>query len=105
MVPAVEFHAAIVPDRVANRNVEAAPFRRKLPVPAELKVWPVGPPATETTRPCFTPRPLYNVDTFVPWSDSQKGLVGAKDIPQGLISCESVTVASPLTLETRLVCM
>src|SRR3982750_827618 len=57
-----------------------------------------------TTRPCFTPRPLYRVATPVPASEIQNGLGPETDMPHGSVMCGSVEAASPGMSEARLVC-
>jgi len=42
---------------------------------------------------------------LAPWSETQNGVVGPKDIPQGLTSNGSVTAAVPGTSETKLTCL
>jgi len=41
---------------------------------------------------------------LVPWFETQNGLVGLREMPQGLIRSGSVIVANPGMLDTRLVC-
>src|SRR5947207_1886906 len=68
-----------------------------------LKTWPVGPPATVTTRPSFSPvLPLYRVDLSVPSSETHHGEVGLWDIPQPLTRSGSVCSASPGTSDWSL---
>src|SRR3954466_6739253 len=57
-----------------------------------------------TTRPCFTPRPLYRVATPVPASEIQNGLVAERDMAHAFFNCGSVLAASPGMSEARLVC-
>jgi len=47
----------------------------------------------------------YRVEVFVAWFEVQNGLVAEKDMPQGFLRFESVTGASPGTLETKFVCL
>jgi hypothetical protein len=47
-----------------------------------LKTAPVGAPlAMLTTRPCFAPSALYNVDLSVPLSATHQGPLGGSVIP------------------------
>src|SRR6267378_8286944 len=89
VVPAAPFHPAIVPFSVANMNRAFAPFESPNE-PVLLNTCPVGTPGTAppgpgmvTTRPCFTPAPLYSVDTPVPASETQNGLVALNEMPHG----------------------
>src|SRR4030095_7135421 len=80
------------------------------PVPAStlkssdpLNTWPVGPPATVTTRASFAPvLPLYRVDLFVPSSETHHGEVALWDIPHPLTRSGSVFSASPGTSDWSL---
>src|SRR5690348_4969326 len=95
VVPCAPFHASILPDSVENMKVAGvAPIRNCV---VGLKTCPVGPPDVLTTSgpPCGAPEALYNVATFVTWSETQKGLVGENDTPQGFFKFESVTAARP----------
>jgi len=49
------------------------------------------------------PITAYRVAEFVPWFEVQKGLVGLRDMPQGLTKRGSVIVARPGMSETRFV--
>src|SRR4051812_34390318 len=85
--------------RDASRPVPASTLKSAEP----LKTWPVGPPATVTTRPCFSPvLPLYRVDLFVPSSETHHGEVVLCDIPQPLTRSGSVCSATPGTSDWRL---
>src|ERR1700749_4572354 len=86
-------------------KLDAVPPTRKLPAPAELNTWPVGPPGTETGACAVAPVPLYTVDTFDAASDTQNGLVAEKEMPHGFLRLGSVTAARPGTSEMRLVCV
>src|SRR5262249_28898800 len=68
-----------------------------------LKTWPVGlPPGMVTTSPWGTPAPLYSVDLPVTWSETQNGLVGEKETPQGFFRLGWRWGARPGMSETRL---
>src|SRR5437667_2085568 len=68
-----------------------------------LRTWPVGPPATVTTKPSFTPvLPLYRVDLLVPSSETHHGEVAPWEIPQPLTRSGSNAAASPGTSDWSL---
>ena len=113
VVPALPFHAEIVPLRLAKMKFDAVPLTVKVPAPALLNTWPVGPcgplavVGMLTTRACGAAIPLvtrYRVDVLVAWFEIQNGLVALNDMPQGFLRFGSVTCASPGTSDTRLVC-
>src|SRR5262245_46874174 len=95
----------MLPVSVAKMNTDGS-----RPVPAStlkslgelvkklLKAWPVGPPATATTRPSFIPvLPSYRVDLSVPSSETHHGPVELWEIPQPLTRSGSVISAAPGT--------
>src|SRR6185436_18954782 len=73
--------------------------------PAPVVGIPTNPLAlTVSTWLTFVlPITAYSVLVFVPWLEAQNGLVGLRDTPHGFNNSGSVMVASPGTLETRLV--
>src|SRR4029450_1335115 len=83
-------------------------MKRAGPVPTlksveSLRTWPVGPPATVTTRVSFAPvLPSYRVDLSVPSSETHHGPVELWDIPQPLTRSGSVISALPGTSDWRL---
>ena len=54
-----------------------------------------------TTSGIGSPSPVYSVDVLVPWFETQKGLVGASEIPQGLIRLGSTVTAGAKPWEAR----
>ena len=60
---------------------------------------------TRTSLTLVLPVIAKSVLLFVPWFDVQNGLVPVRASPQGFTRRGSVKVASPGTLETRLVCV
>src|SRR4029450_6334667 len=83
VVPCAPFQPRTMPSSLSKRNSALPPVGSANPA-VGLKTVPVGPPATETTRPCFTPAPLYSVDLSVPLSDTHHGLVALEGSPHGL---------------------
>src|SRR5262249_24033182 len=83
VVPCAPFQARTIPSSPSNRNSALPPVARLKPV-VPLKTVPVGPPGTETIRPCLTPAPLYSVDLFLPLSATHHGVVGPEVRPQAL---------------------
>src|SRR5690349_12715363 len=88
------FQPAIVPSRVANRNVAGLPMpggRRKSVV--GLNTWPVGLPSVPAgldddgemvmTVACGLPLPSYWVTLPVAWLETENGPPGANATPHG----------------------
>jgi hypothetical protein len=79
-----------------------------------LKAWPVGEPTAPfpadggagmaTTSGCALPAPSYSVVTPAWLSDTQIGLPGPTDVPQGFLRLGSVCAAKPGMSDTRFVC-
>ena len=79
-----------------------------------LNACPVGAPTAPfpadggagiaTTRGCRLPLPSYSVVTPAWLSETQIGLPGPTEVPQGFFRFGSVCAASPAMSETRFVC-
>src|SRR4051794_37485201 len=111
----------MVPSSVTNRKTDAAdvgalarvtPLTLKPPVapPSPLNTVPVGVPSAPSGLPGIgmlttsgliegaglpEPGTLYSVDRPVPLSETQTGLVGASEMPQGLTRWMSCNWATP----------
>src|SRR6516164_4010211 len=98
----------MVPSSVAKTNSDAdPPGRAKLlvllktcPLGAEGGVPPMGG-GMVTTKPCFTPLPLYKVAKPVLLSFTHHGLVEEDESPHGFTTSGSVELASPGMSETK----
>src|SRR5882724_2338836 len=116
----VGFQPSMVPSSVANRK-KAGPERPSLVITKSgeagskvLNAWPVGAPTAPcpadggagmpTTRGWGLPAPSYSVVTPAWLSDTQIGVPGPTDVPQGFFRFGSVCSAKPGTSETRFVC-
>jgi hypothetical protein len=93
------FQARTMPSSPSNRNRAFPPVGRTKPA-VGLNTVPVGPPGTETTRPCFTPAALYSVDLLVPLSETHHGVVGPDVRPHAFLRSGSIIDASEAWLET-----
>src|SRR5689334_24281674 len=87
-----------MPSSPSNRNRAFPPVGRTKPA-VGLNTVPVGPPGTETTRPCFTPAALYRVDLLVPLSETHHGVVGPEVRPHAFLRSGSVSGANEDWLE------
>src|SRR5258706_5051924 len=119
--PAAPFHPTIPPCSLANIKLAGDAPRRKEVV--SLKMMPVGAPGPSAVFPhCWVgvgwvagpgiltmrltalPLPSNSVESPVPLSDTQNGLVGDATRPQGLTRHGSRRSASPAISDTRLCC-
>src|SRR5579863_2501128 len=104
-------HAEMVPSSVEKRKcavavpvaVKPATEFAMVPDGAAVFVCPAGG-GIVTTSDWIAPVLLYRVESPVPLSAIQNGLVALNEIPQGLTRFVSVTAAIPGRSETRLLC-
>src|SRR5438132_11271517 len=92
-LPCEGCHPRICPASVSNT-------KKALRV-VDQKTRPVGLIGTCTIRGTGVPSARYNVETFVPLSDTHQGDVGAAARPQALTRFGSTNIAMPGTFETR----